>query len=99
MSGAYLQIFQGEGTKFRRVFKLSFFPAELISSNLSNKNDSRGVRGYTPRKIFENLHSVMVILALFRQFSGTVCSYFWPVTLRASSNMMHFVSTVSIMRT
>ena len=51
-----------------------------------------------PREIFENLHTVMVILALFEQFSGTVCSYFWPLTLNASSNMMHFVSTVSIMR-
>ena len=27
------------------------------------------------RKIFENLHTVMVILALFEQFSGKVCSY------------------------
>ena len=52
-----------------------------------------------PRKIFENLHTVMVILALFEQFSGTVCSYFWSLTLRTSSDMMHFVSTVSIMRT
>ena len=52
-----------------------------------------------PRKIFENLHTVMVISALFKQLSGTVCSYFWPLTLRASSNMMHFVGTVSIMRT
>ena len=49
-----------------------------------------------PRKFFENLHTVMVILALFEQFSGKVCSYFWPLTLSASSNMMHFVSTVSI---
>ena len=51
-----------------------------------------------PRKIFENLHTVMVILALFEQLSGKVCSYFWPLTLSPSSNMMHFVSTVSIMR-
>ena len=32
-----------------------------------------------PRKIFENLHTVMVILALFEQFSSKVCSYFWPI--------------------
>ena len=51
-----------------------------------------------PRKIFENLHTVMVILTLSEQFSGKVCSYFWPLTLSASSNMMHFVSTVLIMR-
>ena len=51
-----------------------------------------------PRKIFENLHTVMVILALFEQFLGKACSYFWPLTLSASSNMIHFVRTVSIMR-
>ena len=52
-----------------------------------------------PREIFENLRAVMVILALFEQFSGKVCSYFWPLPLSASSNnMMHFVSTLSIMR-
>ena len=51
-----------------------------------------------PRKIFENLHIVMVILALFEQFSGKIRSYFWPLTLSASSNMMHYVSAVSIMR-
>ena len=49
-----------------------------------------------PGEIFENLHTVMVILALFEQFSGKVCSYFWPLLLSASSNMMHFVSTVLI---
>ena len=51
-----------------------------------------------PQKFFEKLYTVMVILALFEQFSGEVCSYFWPLTLSALSNMMHFVSTVSIMR-
>ena len=51
-----------------------------------------------PRNFFEILHTAMIILALFEQFSGKVCSYFWPLTLSASSNMMHFVRTVSIMR-
>ena len=52
-----------------------------------------------PRKNFKNLHTVMVILVLFEQFSGEVYSYFWPLTLSAPSNMMHFVSTaVSVMR-
>ena len=50
------------------------------------------------RKIFENLHTAMVILALFEQFAGRVCSYFWLLTLSALSNIMYFVSTVSIMR-
>ena len=51
-----------------------------------------------PRKNFENLHTVMGISVVFEQFSGKVCSYFWPLTLSASTNMMHFVCTVSIIR-
>ena len=51
-----------------------------------------------PRKSFENLHTVTAVLVLFEQFSGKVSSYFWPLTLSASPNMMHFVRTVSIMR-
>ena len=51
-----------------------------------------------PRNFFEILHAVMINVALFEQFSGKVCSYFWPLTLSAASNMMQFVSTVSIMR-
>ena len=51
-----------------------------------------------PRKIFENLHTVMAILVLFEQFSGKFCLYFWPLILSDSPNMMHFVHTVSIIR-
>ena len=53
-----------------------------------------------PQKIFENLHTVMAISLIFEQFSGNVCSYFWPLTLIAyvSPNTMHFVRAVSIMR-
>ena len=50
------------------------------------------------RKIFENLHTVMAILVFFKQFSVKVCSYFWPLTLSASPNMMYFVCTISIDR-
>ena len=42
-----------------------------------------------PRKIFESLHTVMAILVLFEQISGKVWSCFWPLILRASSNMTH----------
>ena len=31
-----------------------------------------------PRKIFENLHSVVAILALFEQFLGEFCLNFLP---------------------
>ena len=49
------------------------------------------------RKIFENLNTVKAILVRFEQFLRKVLSYFWPLTLSASPNMMHFVRTVSIM--
>ena len=44
-----------------------------------------------PREIFENLHSVVAILALFDQFLGKFCLNFLPLNLSVSSNMMHFV--------
>ena len=46
-----------------------------------------------PRKCFENLHTVMAILQLFKQYSGKFCLYFWPLISNASPNMMHFVRT------
>ena len=51
-----------------------------------------------PRKSFENLHTVMAILVLFKQFSDKFCLCFWPIILSVSPNMMHFVRSVSIMR-
>ena len=50
--GRIQNFFQGGGTKFRHFFQAHFFPAELIISNLSNKNDSRGVRGHAPPETF-----------------------------------------------
>ena len=98
MSGAYSEFFSGRGHQISSLFQAQFFPGRVILSNLSDTNDFREVRGHAPTKIFENLHTVMVILALFKQFSGKVCSYFWLLILSALSNMMHFVSTVLIMR-
>ena len=98
MSGAYSEFFSGKRHQISSLFQAQFFPGRVILSNLSNKNDSRGSGDMLLRKSFENLRTVMVILALLEQFLGKVCSYFWPLTLSASSNMMHFVSTVSIMR-
>ena len=48
-----------------------------------------------PRKIFENLHT---LLAIFEQFLGKFCLNFLPLNLSVSPNMMHFVRTCSIMR-
>ena len=96
--GVFRNFFKERAPNFITFSSVVFSPAKLILSNLSNKNDSRGSGGMLPRKIFENLHTVMVILTLLEQFSGKICLYFRPLTLSASSNMMHFVSAVSIMR-
>ena len=50
------------------------------------------------RKIFENLHAVMAILALFEQLFCKFCLSFLPLNLSVSPNMMHFVRTFLIMR-
>ena len=50
------------------------------------------------RKIFENIHAIVAILALFEQFLGKFCLNFLPLNLSVSPNMMHFVRTFSIMR-
>ena len=72
------RIFSLRGIKFRHFVKRSFFPAELILNNLSNKNDSRGSGGMLPQKCFENLHTVMAILVLFQQISGNFVYMFGP---------------------
>ena len=55
-----------------------------------------------PRKIFEILLAVMVILVLFEDFSGKFSLNFLILILSTGSptspNMMHFVRTFSIMR-
>ena len=52
MSGAYSEFFSGRGHQFPSLFMRSFFSTDLIFSYLSNKNDSRGVRGHAPPNIF-----------------------------------------------
>ena len=53
MSGAYSEMFLSEkGHQISLLFQAQFFPPELILSNLSSKNDSRGVRGHAPPEIF-----------------------------------------------
>ena len=65
--GRNQNFFQGRGTNFRHFFKRSFFSAELIVSNLSTRNNSRGVRGHAPPKNFKNLPTSIAILVLFEQ--------------------------------
>ena len=51
-----------------------------------------------PHKIFENLHNVVAILALFEQFLGKFRLNILPLNLSVSANMMHFVCTFPIMQ-
>ena len=49
-----------------------------------------------PRKIFEILHAVMAILALFQHFSGKLCLSILTLNPSTSPNVVHFVRTFSI---
>ena len=73
--GVFRNFFREEAPTFV-TFSSVFFPAEFTLSNLSTKNDSRGVQGHA--EPFENLHTVMVILVLIEQFLGKVCHIFSP---------------------
>ena len=90
------RIFFREGAPIFVTFSSVVFSTDLILSNLSNKNVSRGCGSMLTRKIFENLHTAMAIFVLFEQFLRKVCHIFGLPTLNASP-MMHFVRTVSIM--
>ena len=76
--GRIQKFFQGGSTKFNHFFKRIFSGRVNFKQLISTKNDSRGSRSMLPRKTFENLHSVMVILVLFEQFLGKVCHIFGP---------------------
>ena len=51
VSGAYSEIFKGGGMNFRH-FSSAVFLTDLFLNNLSNKNDSRGVRGHAAPENF-----------------------------------------------
>ena len=51
-----------------------------------------------PRNIFKNLHTVVAILLLLKQFEDKFCLSFLPLNQSVSPNMMRFVRTFSIMR-
>ena len=75
--GHIQNFFKGEGTNFRHFFKRRFF-ARVNFNKLKYQNDSRGCGGMLPQKIFENLHIVMTILVLFKQFLGKACHICGP---------------------
>ena len=43
-----------------------------------------GSGGMLPRKVFENLHTVVAILALFEPFSGIFCLNFWLLITKST---------------
>ena len=73
--GRIENFFRGGAPNFVTFFKRSCFPAELIVRNLSKKKTLGESGSMLPRKIFENLHTVAIIM-FFEQFSGKVCAYF-----------------------
>ena len=90
------EIFSRRGHPNLTYFQACFFQAELFKSILRIKKALGGSGGMLPRKIFENLHTV--ILAFFERFLGNFCLNFLPLNLSVSPNTVHFVRTFSIMR-
>ena len=53
------------------------FSGRIILKHVENEKCSRGSGGMLPRKIFENLHAVVVILVFFKQVFKKFCLKFW----------------------
>ena len=87
--------FQGGGTKFRHIFKRSFY-LQIVLKHIENEKDCEEVRGHAPPKKIKNSHSVVAILVGFEQFLGKFCLSFLPLILSVSPILMHFVHTFSL---
>ena len=97
MSATYSRNFREGGTQNCHISK-RVFSGRIIWKHIENEKGSRGVRALLPQKIFENLHTVVAILALFEKFLGNIFLNFLPLNLSVSPNMIHFVRTFSIMQ-
>ena len=62
------RIFFTEGALIFVTFSSVVFLADLILSNVSFQNDSRGSGGMLLRKILENLRTTIAILVIFERF-------------------------------
>ena len=58
-------MFFSEGALHFDIFSSVVFSGRIIVKHIENKKGSRGSGGMLPWKIFENLHTVVAILALF----------------------------------
>ena len=65
---------------------------------MENKKALGRSEGMLPRKIFENLHTVVAILVLFETILSKFGLNILPLNQSVSPNMMHFVRTFSTMR-
>ena len=92
------RIFSREGAPIFDIISCCFFLSRIILKYIENEKGSRGSGGMLPRKMFENLHTVLAILALFKQFLGKFSLNFLLLNLSVSPNMLYFVCTFSIMR-
>ena len=79
MSGAYSEFFSGRGHQISSLFQAQFFPDSVILSNLSYKNDSRGVRGHAPAKNFSKFAYCNGHFSAFRTiFRQSLCIFLAP---------------------
>ena len=72
MFAAYSEILQGMDTNFRHIFK-SIFSGRFIFNHNKKKKVLGRSGGMLPKKLFENLHTIVAILVLLENFSGKVC--------------------------
>ena len=72
------KFFQGGGTKVRHISSVVFFDKIILKQHIENKKGSRGSGGMLPQKIFENLHTVVAILAVVEQCLGKFSLSFCP---------------------
>ena len=59
-----------EGAPKLTILSSIVFSGRITSKNIENKKAQEGSEGMLPRKICENLHTAVAILALFEPFLG-----------------------------
>ena len=62
------EFFSGKGHSKLPCFQAFCFSGKIILKHVENEKGFRGVRGHAPPENFENLHTIVAILALFEQF-------------------------------
>ena len=73
MSAAYSEIFSGMVHQNFDIFSSAVFFGRIILKHLENQKGFRRSGGMLHQKIFENLHTAVAILILFKQFLGKFC--------------------------